>query len=351
MGTDHDQESSHADCQTINGSEAVTATTPLHNGSQVQTCHLVQSGNTFQNGSSVVDDNSSRYHDGKNLRTSGGATSNHSRTRESSQHRSNEIDTAPPGNNSRAGANTRGTAGSTPSFMVSSNVDTVNASGTVGAGTSSVVHWNGGGSTIDGFGGGDMHGNNNMNGAAAAVAAAAAAASQQPYPYQLSPRQHQQLLLQQQQNMQQQPRASTAHGSLQGSAQQLTQEQARRAIASAQLRSYGSNSSMVQPAAVLDDLSGTNPNSAVAPQTQLTHNTDLSAHLQMASVGSSKHPGPNSTRGDGTIMNALNAYRAHIAAAVHDSLESHPDGTGPPLQCMFLGEVFAMSLPTIYPRK
>jgi hypothetical protein len=33
-----------------------------------------------------------------------------------------------------------------------------------------------------------------------------------------------------------------------------------------------------------------------------------------------------SSRGEGAIMNALNAYRAHIAAAVHDSLESHPEG-------------------------
>ena len=81
---------------TMSGSEAVTATTPLHHASNMQTCHLVQSGNTtLQNGSSVVGDESGTYRD-QNLRTSGGAASSYSRTRESSQHRSTEIDAAPP---------------------------------------------------------------------------------------------------------------------------------------------------------------------------------------------------------------------------------------------------------------
>ena len=313
MGSDADTHQSHHDhFNTMSGSEAVTATTPLHHASHMQTCHLVRSGNTMQSRSSVVGDESGTYREA-HLRTSGGAGSTYSRTRESSYHRSAEIDAAPPtdrsldrngSNHSRTG---HATAGSTPCFNPSAAPSlpaTSEMASTAGGAptTHAMVQWSNG--TIDGA----------QPGGHPAQAA-----------YNMSPQQQQQLMQQQQkhqqhqqQQQQQLPRAGSAHGSLQGSAQR-----AHAANQSAQLQGYGSNSSMAHPAAVLDDLTGSQPH--------LASNTADPNGLQMASISSSKHAhvlnNNQSSRGDGTIMNALNAYRAHIAAAVHDSLENLPEGT------------------------
>lgn len=305
--------------QTMSCSGGPSMCTPAH------TSNLIQSTNTVPNSSSIVGEDENVHF--PQLRTSGGAASNNSqqqcsnpnsnnsRTQASSQQRSPEIGNAPM----------RGTVQTSP-YVPSGNPNVPDGG---------PMYWNAAG-TID---------SSHETGAQPDVSTSNMPSSMPvssfgtmvgsdlgppPQAYcQLSPEQQAAMMrLQQQQQMPPSGpmRAASAHAAMQGSGAQVPPEQ-RRGYQSAQLRSCGSNSSALVPAHILDDL-GSNPASAAAApmaSNLQSMNTDLSYQLQMASMSSSKH-GTQASRGDGTIMNALNAYRAHIAAAVHDSLENDSEG-------------------------